>query len=105
MAVPDFDTSRNRECMDCHRTGFDEDDWQFMGYDDGVELYICPDCQSLAMADDDDLQTRVDEQRNAPVQSEQNGAYCTCRVTPVVNGYCFECGLPRPPHSKRSDGG
>ena len=58
MAVPDFDTSRNRECVICNRTGFDEGDWQFMGYDDEEELYICPDCQRNAMADYETLQTR-----------------------------------------------
>ena len=81
MAVPDFDTSHNRECMECHRTGFDEGDWQFMGYDDEAELYICPDCQSSAIADDGDLQTRVAEQRNdaeTPI--------------PAASSVCSSCG-------------
>lgn len=76
MAVPDFDTSRNRECMQCYRFGFDEGDWQFMGMSDEHELYICPDCQSDAMIDKDELQTRVDEQRNEAVDAGQKSPYC-----------------------------
>ena len=50
------------------------------------------------------LDTRAATLR-APVQSEQNGEYCTGHAAPVVNGYCFECGFPRLPRSTRSDGG
>lgn len=50
-------------------------------------------------------ETRADELSRAPVRSEQNVAYCTGHVAPVVNGYCFECGLPRSPRSTRSEGG
>ena len=58
MAVDDFDTSRNRECFECHRKGFDDGDWQFFGYDDEAELYICPGCQSISQYVMDDLLVR-----------------------------------------------
>lgn len=64
MVVPDFDTSRNRECEECHRKGFDEGDWLFMGWDDEAELYICPECQSIFVPTDDDLLVRTPEQRH-----------------------------------------
>ena len=76
MAVPDFDTSRNRECHQCHRFGFDDGDWQFVGWDDEAELYICPDCVDLANYCKDDLQTRVDEQRNEVDETGQKSPSC-----------------------------
>lgn len=64
MVIDDFDTYRNRECFQCHRRGFDDGDWQFVGYDDLAELYICPDCVELANYCNDDFVTRSAEQRN-----------------------------------------
>jgi len=64
MAIDDFDTSRMRQCMECHRHDFDSGDWQFVGYDDLAELYICPDCVELANYCNDDFVTRSAEQRN-----------------------------------------
>lgn len=86
MAIDDFDTSCNRECCECHRHGFDEGDWQFVGYDDEAELYMCPDCQSIFYASGDDLQTRVDELNVHPTKSgdEMQSMY-----------YCGNCGVPR----------
>ena len=45
MSNNGVETVHKRECMDCHRADFDSGDWQFVGYDDEVELYICLDCQ------------------------------------------------------------
>lgn len=44
MSDNDFVLPHRLECMECHRTGFDDGDWQFMGYDDDARLYICPEC-------------------------------------------------------------
>ena len=55
MALDDFDTSHRRECMSCHRSGFDDGDWQFVGYDDLAELYICPECVETTRDYSDDL--------------------------------------------------
>lgn len=95
MAVPDFDTSRNRECMECYRAGFDEGDWQFMGMSDDRELYICPDCQSLAIRDDDELQTRVAEQRDEAVESIRKA--CPAWQHEFLrdkagHDFCYRCG-------------
>jgi len=68
MAVDDFDTSHSRECMECHRSGFDDGDWQFVGYDDDAELYICPDCVAISRDYDDTLR-----------------GYCPKRVTQTVS--------------------
>lgn len=92
MIVPDFDTSHQRECMECHRVGFDDGDWQFVGMNDEAELYICPDCQSLAMADDDDVLTRVAEQRNEAEADTTDAELCDCGEPFPKNGECRFCG-------------
>ena len=54
-----------------------------------------------------DGQTRVVEQRNAPVHAEQNGALCDCRYfwpdEDTNDATCRVCG--KPPRSNRSEGG
>jgi len=76
MAVDDFDTSRNRECEECHRKGFDEGDWLFMGWDDEHELYMCPECQSNSVPNDMDLLDRDAQLRNEADDAGQKSLVC-----------------------------
>ena len=78
MAVDDFDTSRMRQCMECHRSDFDDGDWQFVGYDDLAELYICPDCVALARDYSDNSQ---DPPARTPHDAE----------TPIPAAICASC--------------
>ncbi len=89
MAVDDFDTSRMRECNECHRHDFDSGDWQFIGYDDLAELYICPDCVELASYCNDDFVTRSAEQRN----DAETGIPAATNNSTMME--CGNCGVPR----------
>lgn len=92
MAIDDFDTSRMRQCMECHRHDFDSGDWQFVGYDDDAELYICPDCVELANYCNDDFVTRSAEQRNDADADTTDADLCDCGEPFPKSGDCKFCG-------------
>ena len=93
MVVPDFDTSHNRECMECHRTGFDEGDWLFMGWDDEAKLYICPVCQSVFVPTDDNLL----ESSVSPTPREVETPIRKASSEAIYHE-CGTCGVPRFEH-------
>lgn len=85
-------------------------------WDNGIQPHMTAALLEKFAGDVNRLAQFIRDNRNEPdprsptlraaVRSEQNGAeYCTCQVTPRIDGICVTCGLPRAPHSNRSGGG